>query len=100
MTNFEFRNIRRCVHTAYIMRLSIRHLRATPLKAQYGPQIIDNQYGNIIPIRIFEVSNQNNRVPNDTVILEYQNYFRLKKSKILILLKVYFQDNGEDFKSK
>jgi hypothetical protein len=72
MANFEFRNIRRCVHTAYIMELSMWHFRATPLNAVYGPQVIERQYANVNPIRIFEVGNQNNRVLNDTIMLEFE----------------------------
>jgi hypothetical protein len=38
--NFEFRNIRRCVHTAVIMEPSMWHFHAIPWKAAYGPQVI------------------------------------------------------------
>jgi hypothetical protein len=37
--NFEFRNIRRCVHTAIIMEPSMWHSSAIPWKAAYGPQV-------------------------------------------------------------
>jgi hypothetical protein len=38
-SNFEFRNIRRCVHTAVIMEPLMWHSSAIPWKAAYGPQV-------------------------------------------------------------
>jgi hypothetical protein len=36
--NFEFWNIRRCVHTAVIMELLMWHSSVFPWEAAYGPQ--------------------------------------------------------------